>query len=246
MTVERDYGVLLARASALVVPGSRAVLGIAGAPGSGKSTLAARLLGDLGRSARLVPMDGFHLSNVTLDRLGLRGEKGSPRTFDVAGYIELLRRLRDSAAVPVPVPGFDRVTDEPIAGAATVEAGVPLVVTEGNYLLWDEGPWAQVRGLLDEAWFCAPPEDDRIDRLVARHVRFGRTPAAAVAWAGGPDAANAALVAASRVQADLVVDVSDGARPSLSRKARAVAPSATLHHARAKAHEPATVEGEDT
>ena len=190
---EADYRILLARAQGLA-SGGRALLGIAGSPGAGKSTLAERLVVDLGPSAQLVPMDGFHLPNATLDRLGLRGEKGSPRTFDAAGYVALLRVLRAAGPDPVDVPGFDRDTDEPVAVGSTVAPEVQLIVTEGNYLL------------LDEVWFCAPPDADRIERLVARHVRFGRSPEAALAWATGSDAANALLVEASRTRADLLVD----------------------------------------
>ena len=202
---EADYRTLLARAQGLA-SGGRALLGIAGSPGAGKSTLAERLVVDLGPSAQLVPMDGFHLPNATLDRLGLRGEKGSPRTFDAAGYVALLRVLRAAGPDPVDVPGFDRDTDEPVAVGSTVAPEVQLIVTEGNYLLLDVPPWSDLRELLDEVWFCAPPDADRIERLVARHVRFGRSPEAALAWATGSDAANALLVEASRTRADLLVD----------------------------------------
>jgi len=103
------------------------------------------------------------------------------------------------------VPGFDRDTDEPVAVGSTVAPEVQLIVTEGNYLLLDVPPWSDLRGLLDEVWFCSPPDADRIERLVARHVRFGRSPEAALAWATGSDAANALLVEASRTRADLLV-----------------------------------------
>ena len=201
---EAEYRILLARARRLA-SGGRTLLGIAGSPGAGKSTLAERLVADLGPSAQLVPMDGFHLPNAALDRLGLRGEKGSPRTFDAAGYVALLRVLRADGPEPVGVPGFDRDTDEPVAARSTVAPDVRLIVTEGNYLLLDVPPWSDLRGLLDEVWFCSPPDADRIERLVARHVRFGRSPEAALAWATGSDAANALLVEASRTRADLLV-----------------------------------------
>ena len=200
---EAEYRILLARARRLA-SGGRALLGIAGSPGAGKSTLAERLVGDLGPTAQLVPMDGFHLPNATLDRLGLRGEKGSPRTFDAAGYVALLQVLRAAGPEPVDVPGFDRHTDEPVAACSTVAPDVRLIVTEGNYLLLAVPPWSDLRGLLDEVWFCSPPEADRLERLVARHVRFGRSPEAALAWATGSDAANALVVEASRTRADLI------------------------------------------
>ena len=54
-------------------------------------------------------------------------------------------------------PEFLREIEEPIAGAVAVPRDVPLVITEGNYLLVDDGPWAEVRPLLDEAWFVTTP-----------------------------------------------------------------------------------------
>ncbi|MEV0845597.1 nucleoside/nucleotide kinase family protein [Streptomyces sp. NPDC049954] len=199
-------GHLVDRARRLVVPGRRRVLGIAGAPGAGKSTLAQRLVAGLGADAVLVPMDGFHLAQAELERLGRAGRKGAPDTFDAAGYLALLRRLR--APVPgevVYAPAFDRALEEPVAGSVAVPAEVPLVVTEGNYLLVDEGPWAGVRGLLDEAWFLAPEPEVRVRRLVARHVRFGKSPADAERWVAASDEANARLVERYRGRADLLV-----------------------------------------
>lgn len=199
---------LVDRARRLVAPGRRRVLGIAGAPGAGKSTLAARIVAGLGADVVLVPMDGFHLAQAELERLGRAGHKGAPDTFDAAGYLALLRRLR--APVPgevVYAPAFDRALEEPVAGSVAVPAGVPLVVTEGNYLLVDEGPWSGVRDLLDEAWFLAPEPEARVRRLVARHVRFGKSPADAARWVTDSDEVNARLVERYRGRADLLVRV---------------------------------------
>lgn len=201
----RDYALLLDRARALASPGERRLLGIAGSPGSGKSTLAQRLITDLGPIAALAPMDGFHRTNAELDQLGWRTEKGSPRTFDAAGFVALLRDVRSAGPEPVTGPGFDRVTDEPVPAAWSIGPEVALVVVEGNYLLLKAEPWHAIRPMLDEAWFCAPAADVRLDRLVSRHVQFGRTPEDAAERATGSDEANAALVEASRRRADLLV-----------------------------------------
>ncbi|QNN54916.1 nucleoside/nucleotide kinase family protein [Nocardioides mesophilus] len=195
------------RARGLVAPGTRRLLGIVGPPGGGKSTLAHFLTEQLGTSACYVPMDGFHLANVELERLARRDRKGAPDTFDAAGYVALLRRLRD-AEETVYAPAFDRELDESIAGAVAVPPTVPLVITEGNYLLLQEGPWADVRRLLDEIWYVETDEQTRVERLIQRHVTFGKTPAAAHAWAHGSDQRNAELVARSRHGADLVVHLS--------------------------------------
>ncbi len=203
---------LVARAHALPRGDRRAVLGIAGAPGSGKSTLAERLVRELNGGVdpwvAYVPMDGFHLADAELDRLGRRDRKGAPDTFDAAGYAALLRRLRQEPdGETVYAPGFERVLEQPLAGAVPVPPSARLVVTEGNYLLLGTGAWGRVRPALDEVWFCEVPEQERIRRLVARHERFGKSPEAARAWTLGPDQRNADLVARTRLRADLVVPV---------------------------------------
>lgn len=171
-----DLTALTDRARTLAAGGGRRILGIAGAPGAGKSTLAARLVEQLAGRAVLVPMDGFHLAGAELERLGRAGRKGAPDTFDAAGYAALLRRLRHPEGQdPVYAPAFDRAIEEPVAGSVRVPADVPLVVTEGNYLLLDEGPWAPVRELLDEVWFLDADPATRVRGLVDRHVRFGKS-----------------------------------------------------------------------
>jgi pantothenate kinase len=202
---------LVRRARDLPRGGRRAILGITGSPGAGKSTLAEHLVRDLNGSGAPwvahVPMDGFHLADAELDRLGLRDRKGAPDTFDAAGYAALLARLREEthADDTVYAPGFERVLEQPLAGAIPVPPTARLVITEGNYLLLDTGAWPRVRPLLDEVWFCDLPEPERIRRLVARHERFGKTHQEAQAWVSRSDQPNAELVATTRGRADLVV-----------------------------------------
>ncbi|MEU0663746.1 nucleoside/nucleotide kinase family protein [Streptomyces lavendulocolor] len=197
---------LTARARRLAVPGTRRILGLAGAPGAGKSTLAARLVDRLGGLAALVPMDGFRLAQAELRRLGRAARKGAPDTFDAAGYAALLARLRTpEPGTVVYAPAFDRALEEPVAGSIPVAPDVPLVVTEGNYLLHDDGPWAPVRPLLDEVWFLELDDHRRVRRLVERHVRFGKDRPAAERWVEESDEANARLVSAGRDRADFVV-----------------------------------------
>ncbi|MFE7933525.1 nucleoside/nucleotide kinase family protein [Streptomyces sp. NPDC057456] len=203
---------LLVRARALAGDGGgRALLGIAGSPGSGKTTLAERLVRELNGAGEPwvahVPMDGFHLADVELDRLGRRDRKGAPDTFDAAGYAALLRRLREETDGEdvVYAPGFERVLEQPLAGAVPVPPTARLVVTEGNYLLLGAGAWVRARAALDEVWFCESDEDERVRRLVARHEEFGKPHEEAVAWVLRSDQRNAELVAPTRERADLVV-----------------------------------------
>ena len=201
---------LLKRAAALVRPGRRAILGITGSPGAGKTTLAEQVVrelnGDGPKWVAHVPMDGFHLADAELDRLGRRDRKGAPDTFDAAGYAALLRRLRtEGDGEIVYAPGFERILEQPVAGALPVPPTARLVVTEGNYLLLETGAWARVRPQLDEVWFCEIDEGERISRLVARHEEFGKDHDTAVAWVRGTDQRNAALIATTRDRADMVV-----------------------------------------
>jgi pantothenate kinase len=195
---------LVERARALADAGGRRVLGIAGPPGCGKSTVAQAVVGELGERARLVPMDGFHLAQGELVRLGRRDRMGAPDTFDAAGYVALLKRLRDAVEPVVYAPDFRREIEEPIAGAIAVPRGVPLVVTEGNYLLLDDPAWAPVRPQLDEAWYVQVDEELRVRRLIERHIRYGKTPEHARAWVERSDQRNAALVAAGAGAADVL------------------------------------------
>lgn len=207
----RQLDALTHRARQLAAPGHRRILGIAGAPGAGKSTLAADLVAALGGSAVLVPMDGFHLAQAELRRLGSAGRKGAPDTFDAVGYAALLARLR--APVPgvvVYAPSFDRALEEAVAGSIPVAPDVPLIITEGNYLLHDDGAWGQVRRFIDEAWFLDLDPVVRVRRLVDRHVRFGKERPFAERWVRDSDEANARLVAQGRHRADLVIPVTLG------------------------------------
>jgi pantothenate kinase len=194
------------RARALTESGGRQLLGIAGMPGAGKSLLAERLCEALGRLAVCVPLDGFHLANEVLARTGRRARKGAPDTFDAAGYVALLRRLRAAPdGVTVYAPRFRREIEEPIAGAVAVPASVPLVITEGNYLLLEEPDWNAVRPLLAEAWYLEVPEKVRIARLIERHRLYGRSENDARKWALGSDQANADRIAPTRARADVVL-----------------------------------------
>ena len=217
MTAHWDPAVaaLADRARALTPAERRVILGVTGAPGAGKTTLVEELLAALrrrppsglsGEWLAHVPMDGFHLADVQLDRLGSRERKGAPDTFDSAGYLATLQRIAAGGPDTVYAPGFERTLEQPIAAAIAVPPEVRLVITEGNYLLLQTGHWPRIRALMAEVWYVELPDPIRRQRLVERHTTFGKAPAAAAAWVDGPDEANARAVRATRRHADLVVD----------------------------------------
>ncbi|MDF3917615.1 nucleoside/nucleotide kinase family protein [Salinicola sp. LHM] len=195
---------ILDAARSLIDSSKRRILGLVGAPGSGKSTLSEALLAALGDQAQVVPMDGFHLSNRQLDALGRAQRKGAPDTFDAFGYRDLLHRLRASYRnrETVYAPGFYREIEEPIAASIAVTPGSPLIITEGNYLLLEEEPWPRVRAMLDEVWFLDVDRELREERLVARHMQFGRTERQAREWVRTTDALNAERIEAMAASAD--------------------------------------------
>ena len=193
------------RLNALRNGGGRKILGIVGPPGCGKSTLAAALLDLLGDDAVAVPMDGYHLANVELARLGRAGRKGAEDTFDSAGYVSLLRRLKNQQGNEIVyAPEFRRVIEEPIANAIPVFPETQLVITEGNYLLLDHGHWAGVSELLDEIWYVDIDHSVRRERPVKRHMHFGRSQNAAEDWVANTDEPNAVRIEATKHRADVL------------------------------------------
>ena len=193
------------RLERLLHDGSRKILGIVGPTGCGKSTLADELQSLLGERALTIPMDGFHLAQCELVRLGRAERKGAEDTFDSAGFLALLQRLKAQPADEVIyAPEFRREIEEPIANAIPVFPETSLLIVEGNYLLLARGFWARLRGLLDEVWYVDVPADLRRERLIARHVRYGRSPEAARDWVAHTDEPNARLIEASRSGADFI------------------------------------------
>ncbi len=191
------------------VDGGRVLLGITGAPGAGKSTLARALVDTEPGRRGYVPMDGFHFADQELVRQGLRDRKGAPETFDAYGYADLLARLHRRPAYTIYAPAFERDLEQPLANALPVAPGLPLLITEGNYLLLDAPGWREVHGQLSEVWFVDVDPSLRVQRLIDRHVRFGKSEDAARSWVEQVDEPNARLIDATRAAADRVIDLTD-------------------------------------
>jgi len=184
----------------------RVLIGIIGKPGAGKSTLSKFLMAKLSKElVTVVPMDGYHLSNKVLKDLKRSDRKGAPDTFDVAGFVSLVKRIRSEQTQNIYYPIFDRAIEESIAAQGVVTSATKVVIIEGNYLLHDEGGWEVINDLLDESWMVDVDDDKRISRLISRHIAYGKDPEAAKAWAKGTDEVNAKLIERGRTRADFVV-----------------------------------------
>lgn len=194
------------RVSALLDSPHRFILGIVGKPGVGKSTFTQYLGNQLASElVAILPMDGFHMSNEKLIELGRRDRKGAPDTFDVDDFAKSLADVRDGQGSDVRFPIFERAIEASIPDAGVIPAGAKLVVVEGNYLLHDDFGWEKVRQYLDETWFLDVDDELRMQRLIARHIQFGKTPEAANKWSRGTDETNARLIEQSRTRATFTV-----------------------------------------
>lgn len=188
----------------------RVITGIAGAPGAGKSMLAEALVAWLNRDvadrAAVLPMDGYHFDDAVLEARGLRARKGAPETFDVAGLVHTLRRLKANEESEVAVPVFDRDLEIARAAARIIAGGVRHVVVEGNYLLLDRPPWSALRPLFDLTVMIVVPEDVLRQRLVARWRSYKLPEAIVLQKVEGNDLPNGRLVREHSAPADVLME----------------------------------------
>lgn len=181
----------------------RFLVALAGPPGAGKSTLSQALVGALGKGARVVPMDGFHFDDRVLEARGMRSRKGAPETFDVGGFLHLIKRLRVEDEVAIPI--FDRGMELSRAAADVVGPEDQVLVVEGNYLLFNEGRWQELAGAFDLTVWMDVPEAELERRLMTRWAAHGKTPAEARAWVEGNDLPNIRRTIAASRPADVVI-----------------------------------------
>ena len=186
----------------------RFIIGIVGKPGAGKSTLTSHLIENLPKdSVSLVPMDGYHLSNLQLKNLGLTDRKGAFNTFDSNGYVSLLKRINTETDQDIYYPVFHREIEESYAADGVVLANTKIVLTEGNYLLFDKAGWEKVAAELTEIWYININDSVRIERLVKRHEFYGKDKKSALNWATGTDEINSKIVESTAARADVIINI---------------------------------------
>lgn len=200
----------------------RLILGICGAPAAGKSTLAESLVNTwnhrFAKTAALVPMDGYHLSNEKLQQMGLWELKGKPETFDAHAFVQKIKEIRSSPAEKHFCPLFDRSSESSIENAIVVGEEHELVVVEGNYLLLDFPPWDELRELFDLVWYIQSAKKTIYPRLLARHMQGGKSEKQSKEKLASTDLPNAKLIAKTAVRADLLIESEELLGPAQRKK----------------------------
>jgi len=187
----------------------RTLVGIVGKPGAGKSTVVEEISKKFGfKLVSIIPMDGFHLSNEELISLGRRDRKGAPDTFDVEGFTSLIKKVRIDFNIDHKFPIFHREIETSIADEGMVPKESKVVVIEGNYLFSEGYNWDSIYPLLDHTWFIDINDEIRIERLIARHIRYGKTPEEAEVWSRGSDETNARFIGLTANRAENLIKLS--------------------------------------
>lgn len=202
-----DYFVKTVIRRVIELSGSRKIIAVSGPPASGKSTVAEAVVTSLtaiGKTAALVPMDGFHLGNALIEKAGTLARKGAPETFDADGFVHLISRIA-SGTDTVYAPVFDRSRDIAVAGAQLVPNNAEFVIVEGNYLMLNAAPWDQLRQFWTLSVAITVPMDVLEQRLMDRWAHYGMASDEALIKVQGNDLRNAKMVLHNSAPSDLML-----------------------------------------
>ena len=199
----------------------RILVMLAAPPGAGKSTLADFLqelaadrideFGDI-PPIQVIGMDGFHrrqefLVSHTVVRDGVEIPmvriKGAPETFDLEHFQAAVQRVAAGETCGWPV--YDRMLHNPVEDALTVDG--EIVLLEGNYLLFDDVGWRDLRKCADYTIFLSADEQVLRERLIGRRMKTGVDREASEAFVDFSDMANVRACLAKRLPADLNLEV---------------------------------------
>ena len=202
-----DYFAEIVTKRAIGLSYSRKIIAVSGPPASGKSTVAEAAVASLtvmGKTATLVPMDGFHWDNAVLEKAGTLARKGAPETFDADGFVHLISRIANGTET-VYAPVFYRSRDITVAGAQLIPKHAEFVIVEGNYLMLNAAPWDQLRQFWTLSVTISAPMDVLEQRLMERWAHYDIAPNEARAKVRGNDLKNAKMVIQNSAPSDLIL-----------------------------------------
>ncbi|MBR5509620.1 MAG: nucleoside/nucleotide kinase family protein [Lachnospiraceae bacterium] len=191
-TVEQIFLPLLRKWSQMCQKlGRRVIVFLAAPPGTGKSTIAEfmKYLSETEtglEKMQAVGLDGFHyhqdyiLSHdacVEGRIVPMKEIKGCPESYDIE---KLRTKLSELKAGDAKFPVYDRNIHDVVEEAVAVTEKIVLI--EGNWLLLDEEPWAQLMEYCDDSIFIGADESLLKDRLIQRKMRGGLAAEAAEAY----------------------------------------------------------------
>jgi pantothenate kinase len=187
---------------------NRVLFGVVGKPGAGKSTVVESVKKRfLGQEVAIIPMDGYHLSDEILISQGKRDRKGAPDTFDAARFTKLLQDVKVNSDSEIRFPIFHREIEASVEDEGVIPPEAKVVITEGYYLLSTEHGWVGVKELLDQSFYIVIDDEIRLQRLIDRHIRYGKSPEEAKAWSLGSDETNARFIATTKDLASAIINL---------------------------------------
>jgi pantothenate kinase len=182
------------------------LVAIAGPPGAGKTTISTALMNLIPNSIQL-PMDGYHYYKRELNEFENPTEafrrRGAYWTFNGAKFVEAIKSLKENQCGDF--PSFDHGVGDPIENDIHVTSEHEVVITEGNYLLIEEAPWDELKGLFDFSYFVQCDLAILEDRVYKRHKLVGCTEEEARDRVVRNDSLNAQYILTTAGRADKII-----------------------------------------